>query len=172
MANSAHVCGGIYMERMLKLQAKIEECGFYQYFDLVIPQQYVDFGWGGQDTDAVALFGNQLATSKCLEKPNYIFEAAEGILYTVVCFDADRPDCAATGCYLHWVRVNVTGDTKYSSGRDLVRWQPPHPQNGLHRFFFVVFHQPTEMCFDGTQSHLQRQQERPLRLQPEEFCTG
>ena len=130
------------MDRMLKLQMKLQETGLFEIMSSFVPQQYIDVGWGDQETDAVALFGNQLSTSSCLEKPNCVFEAKDGVFYTIVCFDADRRD-SKTGGYLHWVRCNVHGDTRFASGRDVWRWQSPHPAEGdsPHRLFFVVFHQ-------------------------------
>ena len=67
--------------------------------------------------------------------------------------DSDDQDNSATGStsanparngqpYLLWLRVNVTEDmTRLSTGRDVARWQPPHPppSSGSHRIFIAVF---------------------------------
>ena len=148
----------IYMERMMKLQMKLTEVGTFKYMPVFIPQQFIDIGWGDQTTDCVALFGNQLRTGACLDKPNCVFEATAGHFYTIICFDGDASPAAdgssAPGCYLHWIRHNITGDTRYASGKDSVRWQAPHPAENSnadpHRYFFLVYHQTKgEIPADG-----------------------
>lgn len=135
----------LYMQRMMKLQQKLAECGLFDSricAEKILPQQFVDVGWGSADTEHVCLFGNELRPAVVADKPNVIFESKEGVYYAILLFDADRPDCEETGCYLHWVRRNVTGDIHFSSGRDTFRWQPPHPTGAdAHRYFVVVLHQ-------------------------------
>ena len=173
---------------MAKLRVKLAECGLLQT-GLVdasfVPQQFIDVGWGGKDTENVALFGNVLALSRCTAKPEVVFDSSSEVHYTIMAFDADYRGFEACGAapnptetadskkapYLLWCRMNVTGDLQYSSGKDVVRWQPvlPHipPTNSssnpsplttgvgspivfpaalggashLHRMFVVVFHQ-------------------------------
>lgn len=134
----------VYVQRMMKLQEKLAEIGFFEdrLCKDMVPQQFIDVGWGAADTETVCLFGNPLAHKEVVDKPNVIFESKDNVFYTILCFDADRVDCSETGCYLHWARRNVTGDIKFSSGRDTLRWQPPHPTGKKpHRFFIVVLHQ-------------------------------
>lgn len=136
-------CERVYLERMKKLQIKIAETGFFSIIGPpVVPQQFIDVGWGEKDTENVMLFGNRLALSRCTEKPTVIFESSEKVFYTIMAFDADSSAVKESGPYVLWCRMNVTGDIRFSSGRDTFRWQPPHPQEGeLHRVFVVVFHQ-------------------------------
>eukprot|EP00758_Cryptobia_borreli_P007087 Tbor_TRINITY_DN5243_c0_g1::TRINITY_DN5243_c0_g1_i1::g.16785::m.16785 len=135
------ICAQIYIERMKKIQVKIRETSLFStgIFDEFIPQQFIDVGWGDQNTDNVALFGNVLQLKNCLEKPNVIFEPNDACYYTILAFNADhekRP-------YLQWLRMNVVGDLKYASGRDIFRWQPvlPSEEGKLNQLFIVVFHQ-------------------------------
>lgn len=179
-------CAQVYLSRMLKLQQKLNEMKLFTdddgdkkhtggtnsgassstsastaLMEPSVPQQFIDIGWGEKDTENVALFGNLLPLSRTWEKPNVIFEAADGVFYSVVAVDAD----AVGGPYLLWARFNISGDTNFSSGRDLVRWQPPHPlahevESGStggrpkqHRIFFLVFHQSSGQtdAFDGSE---------------------
>lgn len=142
-------CAQVYFSRMSKLQQKLGECGTFQLLDPFLPQQFIDVGWGDKDTDNVALFGNKVMLSRTWEKPTVIFESSDNVFYTIVALDADY----SGGPYLLWVRQNITGDIQYSSGRDLVRWQPPHPQDDgtYHRIFVFVFHQSNgEIPFDSS----------------------
>jgi hypothetical protein len=175
-------CAQVYLSRMLKLQQKLNDMHLFFLYDAndernnskkkaptgassspalmepAVPQQFIDIGWGEKDTENVALFGNVLPLSRTWEKPNVIFEASDGVFYSVVAVDAD----AVGGPYLLWARFNISGDTNFSSGRDLVRWQPPHPLASEldeatgrpipHRIFFLVFHQPGGQAdpFDGS----------------------
>lgn len=136
-------CERVYLERMKKLQVKIAETGFFSFVGpAVAPQQFIDVGWGGKDSENVMLFGNRLALSRCTEKPTVVFESAEKVFYTILAFDADSTAPKEPGPYVLWCRMNVTGDIRYATGRDVVRWQPPHPREGeSHRVFVVVFHQ-------------------------------
>lgn len=165
----------IYMSRMLKLQSKLSELGTFALVGTsFLPQQYIDVGWGDKDSETVALFGNTLPLSRALEKPNVIFELGGGsakasvgstatsssgggssagstssAVYCVVAFDADHESGSP---YLLWLRVNIAGDDiQYASGRDIVRWQPPHPSEGSHphRIFVFVLHQ-TDGLMDVT----------------------
>ena len=132
----------IYMDRMKKVQHQLSAIGTFELLPEFLPQQFIDIGWGPQDTDVVALLGNCLDASQCVEKPNVIFESVDKVFYTIVAVDADDESGAP---YLLWLKHNVTGDIRFSSGRDIVRWQPPHPSKGsqAHRIFFFVFHQST-----------------------------
>jgi hypothetical protein len=145
----------LHAERMAILQVKLREVGFLRlYGKEVMPQQFIDVGWGNdKESEDVALFGNTLPTARCQDKPSCHFFCREGLFHTIIAFDADYVDpkasagSAAQG-YLHWCRVNVTGDLKFASGIDAFRWQPPHPVAGTgeHRIMFAVFTQPEGEC--------------------------
>jgi len=136
----------IFMQRMRILQVKLREIGTYQphiFKTEFLPQQYLDIGWGGKDTEDVALFGSEIRVKVLQDKPNYIFETAPDVFYTILAFDADHPE----GVYLLWIRTNICGDVKFASGKDIVRWQQPQPQKGesfVRRVFFAVFSQVKE----------------------------
>eukprot|EP01063_Lacrimia_lanifica_P017639 TRINITY_DN24684_c0_g1_i1.p2 TRINITY_DN24684_c0_g1~~TRINITY_DN24684_c0_g1_i1.p2 ORF type:complete len:250 (+),score=133.03 TRINITY_DN24684_c0_g1_i1:49-750(+) len=128
----------IYAKRMEKLRMEAERVGVFRdniYHDFT-PQQFVEVAWGGGDTETVCLNGNDLPLDNVQSKPSYMFETGEGIKYCLVAFNAETK-------FLHWVRFNIEGDTKFSTGRDWFRWTPPHPtqQGGKNRIFFFLFHQ-------------------------------
>lgn len=131
----------VYLERMKKLKGEVEKAGLFSdgIFPDFTPQQFVQVAWGDGDTETVALNGNPLAAKAIAPKPDYLFEAHDGITYCMVAFDAD----AQGGPYLQWIRFGIDTDPKYSSGRDWFRWQPPTPEQGTghHRIFFMLFHQ-------------------------------
>lgn len=144
------------------LKAQRERIGASQ-MEPFIPQQFIDVGWGDKDSENVALFGNHLPISRTWDKPNVIFELSESTRsataaallpkstanhYCIVAFDADYSSGGdrdvGNSSYLLWARVNIAGDDiQYASGRDVVRWQPPHParSDSPHRIFVVVLHQ-------------------------------
>jgi hypothetical protein len=139
----------IYMERMRKVQTQLSAIGTFTIVLEFLPQQFIDVGWGSHDTDTVALLGNTLDGSRCDEKPNVIFESSEKVFYTILAVDADDERGAP---YLLWLKHNITGDIRFASGRDVVRWQPPWvtEHSTPHRIFFFVFHQANgEICLDG-----------------------
>eukprot|EP01064_Diplonema_japonicum_P038811 TRINITY_DN9538_c0_g1_i1.p1 TRINITY_DN9538_c0_g1~~TRINITY_DN9538_c0_g1_i1.p1 ORF type:complete len:236 (+),score=61.18 TRINITY_DN9538_c0_g1_i1:76-783(+) len=128
----------VYQQRMLKLKKEAEKIGIFRdgIYPEFTPQQFVEVAWGGGDSEDVALNGNTLQCNKIRDKPIYMFEAADGIRYCLAAFDFESKQ-------LLWVRFNIEGDTKFSSGRDWFRWQPPHPakDTGSHRVCFFLFHQ-------------------------------
>jgi hypothetical protein len=133
----------IHAERMQILLVKIRSTGFYKLFKEVAPRQFVDFGWGDKESDTVALFGNALRLAECVGKPHFTFMCQVGVFHTILAFDADAELGGGRGGYLRWLRANVTGDLKFSTGRDLFRWQAPTPPagGGAHRIFYVIFFQ-------------------------------
>eukprot|EP00759_Apiculatamorpha_spiralis_P012884 PhF_6_TR19735/c0_g1_i1/m.28802 len=143
----------IYVQRMRILQAKLRQINTFQPTIFpdgeFLPQQYIDVGWGGKESETVALFGNLLPLEEItrLGKPDYVFETAPNVYYTVIAFDADYHEEGGgeDGLpYLLWHRTNVCGDVQFASGKDLVRWQSPHPitpGGKPHRIFFAVFSQ-------------------------------
>lgn len=126
---------------MQLLGEKLKECGLFRFIPQTTPSRFVDIGWGGKESDNVALFGNRLPLSSCATKPTLffnIFNFRDDSHFCFLAFDADRQD-SATGCYLQWARFNVHGDLQYSTGRDSFRWQTPlTDENRDHRVFFLV----------------------------------
>ena len=166
----------IYRDRMLKLRVKLEECGLYTT-GLVdasfVPQQFIDVGWGGKETENVALFGNVLALSRCTSKPEVVFDASDEFHYTIMAFDADfcgfdkagaEPNPSDTeeskrAPYLIWCRMNVSGDLQYASGKDVVRWQPalPHiPPGTITKAPAAALGSPLVFPTRGALNHLHR----------------
>jgi len=131
----------VYLERMRKLKGEVEKAGLFRdgLFPEFTPQQFIQVAWGDGDTETVALNGNPLTAKAITPKPEYLFEAHDGITYCMLAFDAD----AQGGPYLQWLRLGIEGDPKYSSGRDWFRWQAPTPEkgSGVHRIFFMLLHQ-------------------------------
>lgn len=137
---------------MLILQGKLKELGLFHHLPATAPIRFIDVGWGGKETETVALLGNVLPMSSCLEKPTvyYRFEGIEEYL-TYLSFDADKMNDADVNspatCYLQWARINVKGDLQYATGRDVFRWQPAvaDERTPPHRIFIVVASQEREV---------------------------
>nr|AQR58151.1 TFL1 [Tulipa gesneriana] len=43
--------------------------------------------------------------------------------------------------HLHWIVTNIPGTTDASFGREVVGYESPRPNIGIHRFVFVLFRQ-------------------------------
>ena len=128
----------IYQRRMAKLKGEAERLGVFRdgVYPEFTPQQFVEIAWGDGDTENVCLNGNALMLENIQTKPAYQFETGDNVKYCLVAFDFESKE-------LLWVRFNIQGDTKFSSGRDWFRWTPPRPaqKTGEHRIFFFLFHQ-------------------------------
>ena len=129
----------IYQQRMMKLKGEADRVGVFRdnIFHEFTPQQFIEIAWGGGDTENVCLNGNELTLDAIQAKPTYIFETGDGVKYCMVAFDAEAK-------WLHWVRFNIEGDTKFSTGRDWFRWSAPHPRKGNRQAPPVLLPVPPE----------------------------
>ena len=78
--------------------------------------------------------GQLINKQKTIDKPLIKWAAEEGKLYTLICADPD----AVAKSWLHWLVVNCEAGT-VDSGTELVKWSPPAPNSGTHRYFFCLF---------------------------------
>jgi len=94
--------------------------------------------------------GQVVTPTQAQDKPTLGWEAEEGAYYTVMMTDPDVPSRAEPklGEYIHWMRVNIPGDSLPCDGQDggddLKEYVGAGPPTGTgpHRYFFLVFKQP------------------------------
>jgi phosphatidylethanolamine-binding protein (PEBP) family uncharacterized protein len=77
--------------------------------------------------------GQLVNQKKTAEAPLVKWPTEEGKLYTLICVDPD----AVAKSWLHWLVVNCEATTE--SGTELVKWSPPTPPSGTHRYYFRLF---------------------------------
>jgi phosphatidylethanolamine-binding protein (PEBP) family uncharacterized protein len=77
--------------------------------------------------------GQLVNQQKTLGVPDVKWATEEGKLYTLICVDPD----ATAKSWLHWLVVNC--DTGPESGTTLIKWAPPTPPSGTHRYYFCLF---------------------------------
>lgn len=70
--------------------------------------------------------------------PKVYYKAEPQELFTLVLYDPDAP----VGTYLHWLMVNIQGNS-LETGHELVSYMPPAPPagTGAHRYFLVLLKQ-------------------------------
>ena len=78
--------------------------------------------------------GQLVNQQKTVESPLVKWATEEGKLYTLICVDPD----ATAKSWLHWLVVNCDA-TGPESGTTLVKWAPPTPPSGTHRYYFCLF---------------------------------
>nr|AVA30173.1 terminal flower 1-like protein [Hemerocallis hybrid cultivar] len=63
--------------------------------------------------------------------------------FTLVMTDPDVPGPSDPYLreHLHWIVTDIPGTTDASFGRELVAYESPRPNIGIHRFVFVLFKQ-------------------------------
>ncbi|KAL6634230.1 hypothetical protein ACP70R_026901 [Stipagrostis hirtigluma subsp. patula] len=64
-------------------------------------------------------------------------------LFTLVMTDPDVPGPSDPYLreHLHWIVSDIPGTTDASFGREVVSYESPRPNIGIHRFIFVLFQQ-------------------------------
>jgi phosphatidylethanolamine-binding protein (PEBP) family uncharacterized protein len=78
--------------------------------------------------------GQLISKQKTVEPPLVKWPTEEGKLYTLICADPD----AVAKSWLHWLVINCENQSP-ESGTELVKWSPPAPNSGTHRYFFCLF---------------------------------
>ncbi|KAI3867865.1 hypothetical protein MKX03_031324 [Papaver bracteatum] len=63
--------------------------------------------------------------------------------YTLVMVDPDAPSPSdpSLGEYLHWLVTDIPGITGTTYGHEIVTYEAPRPNAGIHRFVYVLFQQ-------------------------------
>ncbi|KAJ6830720.1 CEN-like protein 2 [Iris pallida] len=67
--------------------------------------------------------------------------------FTLVMIDPDNPNPSDPYLKerLHWMVVDIPGTTDASFGRELVGYEKPMPDIGIHRYVFIIFKQPNRL---------------------------
>ena len=96
-------------------------------------------------------YGSESAHSQMLTKlqtqhaPSVSLKAQSGKLLTFLMSDPDAP---ATS-WLHWLIVNIPGDTpSLEEGDSIMTYAPPSPPSGTHRYIFTIYEQPSSIMVD------------------------
>ncbi|XP_062221121.1 CEN-like protein 2 [Phragmites australis] len=87
--------------------------------------------------------GHELFPSAVAAKPRVHVEGDLRSLFTLVMTDPDVPGPSDPYLreHLHWIVTDIPGTTDASFGKELVSYESPKPNIGIHRFIFVLFQQ-------------------------------
>ncbi|CAO2839340.1 unnamed protein product [Amaranthus hypochondriacus] len=88
--------------------------------------------------------GSELLPSAVSFKPRVEINGADlRTFFTLVLTDPDVPGPSDPYLreHLHWIVSDIPGTTDSTFGTELVRYEIPRPNIGIHRFVFVLFKQ-------------------------------
>ncbi|KAJ0972671.1 hypothetical protein J5N97_020630 [Dioscorea zingiberensis] len=88
--------------------------------------------------------GHEFYPSAVISKPRVEVQGGDmRSLFTLVMTDPDVPGPSDPYLreHLHWVVTDIPGTTDSSFGRELMSYESPKPNIGIHRFIFVLFKQ-------------------------------
>ncbi|KAJ1699677.1 hypothetical protein LUZ63_008189 [Rhynchospora breviuscula] len=88
--------------------------------------------------------GHEFFPSAVVSKPRVEVQDADlRSLFTLVMTDPDVPGPSDPYLreHLHWIVTDIPGTTDASFGREVVGYESPRPNIGIHRFVFVLFKQ-------------------------------
>ncbi|KAE8098541.1 hypothetical protein FH972_016594 [Carpinus fangiana] len=88
--------------------------------------------------------GLELYPSSVTTKPRVEIQGADmRSFFTLVMTDPDVPGPSDPYLreHLHWVVTDIPGTTDATFGREIVSYEIPKPNIGIHRFVFVLFKQ-------------------------------
>ncbi|KAF3439415.1 hypothetical protein FNV43_RR17693 [Rhamnella rubrinervis] len=88
--------------------------------------------------------GHELLPSSVTTKPRVEVHGDDmRSFFTLVMTDPDVPGPSDPYMreHLHWIVTDIPGTTDVSFGREIVKYEMPRPNIGIHRFVFVVFKQ-------------------------------
>ncbi|XP_028165620.1 protein D2-like [Ostrinia furnacalis] len=98
------------------------------------------------------MFGNTACPSQLKEAPTVMWRANPYRYYTLIVADPDAPSRIAPEDreWLHWLVINIPG-ANLAAGETVFDYLPPGPppKTGLHRYVFLVYEQPSRICFNG-----------------------
>ncbi|KMZ72391.1 Terminal flower 1-like protein [Zostera marina] len=74
--------------------------------------------------------------------------------YTLIMTDPDVPGPSDPYLreHVHWIVTDIPGTTDASFGREVVPYESPRPNIGIHRFVFVLFQQKKRQAVNGLTS--------------------
>ncbi|WOL08277.1 protein HEADING DATE 3A-like [Canna indica] len=97
------------------------------------------------------IYNSREVTNGCLMKPSAVAEQPRveiggtdlRTLYTLIMVDPDAPSPSEPTLreYLHWLVTDIPATTDATSGQEIVCYESPRPQLGIHRYVFVLFQQ-------------------------------
>ncbi|KAK4873754.1 hypothetical protein RN001_013114 [Aquatica leii] len=95
--------------------------------------------------------GNELTPTQVKDRPTVSWTAQSCFFYTVCMLDADPP-CPSNPIYRewqHWVVGNIPGKL-VNLGDTITQYigACPKESTGLHRYVFLIYKQPSKICFD------------------------
>uniref|UniRef100_A0ACD5URE1 Uncharacterized protein n=1 Tax=Avena sativa TaxID=4498 RepID=A0ACD5URE1_AVESA len=88
--------------------------------------------------------GHEFFPSAVVSKPRIEVQGSDmRSFFTLVMTDPDVPGPSDPYLreHLHWIVTNIPGTTDASFGREVVSYESPKPNIGIHRFTFVLFKQ-------------------------------
>ncbi|KAG2658821.1 CEN-like protein 2 [Panicum virgatum] len=88
--------------------------------------------------------GHEFFPSAVANKPRVEVQGGDlRSLFTLVMTDPDVPGPSDPYLreHLHWIVTDIPGTTDASFGKELVSYENPRPNIGIHRFIFVLFRQ-------------------------------
>ncbi|XP_008784004.1 CEN-like protein 2 [Phoenix dactylifera] len=88
--------------------------------------------------------GHEFYPSAVASKPRVEVQGADmRSFFTLVMTDPDVPGPSDPYLreHLHWIVTDIPGTTDASFGREVVSYESPRPNIGIHRFVFVLFKQ-------------------------------
>ncbi|KAI4348976.1 hypothetical protein L6164_009635 [Bauhinia variegata] len=92
--------------------------------------------------------GHELFPSAVTAKPRVEIEGDMRSFFTLVMTDPDVPGPSDPYLreHLHWIVTDIPGTTGATFGKELVSYEIPKPNIGIHRFVFVLFKQKHRQC--------------------------
>lgn len=103
--------------------------------------------------------GHELLPSSLTLKPKVEVHGGDmRTFFTLIMTDPDVPGPSDPYLreHLHWIVTNIPGTTDSSFGREVVSYEMPMPNIGIHRFVFVLYKQKKRLqavsdplCRDG-----------------------
>ncbi|KAF3320749.1 Protein SELF-PRUNING [Carex littledalei] len=88
--------------------------------------------------------GHEFFPSAVVSKPKVEVQGADlRTLFTLVMTDPDVPGPSDPYLreHLHWIVTDIPGTTDTTFGKEVVSYENPRPNIGIHRFVFVLFKQ-------------------------------
>ena len=86
--------------------------------------------------------GQTVQKEKTAYEPQIFFEGEPWKQYLLLMVDPDAP----AGVWLHWLVSNIPGNIPEISQGDFIQgYAPPNPPSGTHRYFFILYEQPSSL---------------------------
>ena len=84
--------------------------------------------------------GSERPRANTLTKPNVRYSRPSQDFSTLLIWDPDAP----AKSWVHWLIVNIPG-SQISQGQEILRYEPPTPPSGIHRYFVTLYTQPGKL---------------------------